>query len=499
LFKSHAKARRRKKNRKGRQNEEPSRLSLRLCAFAGRILVPVFMFLSITPHANAADLVTVTVLKPGEVKVEVPLSSPARSWSFRNAYAGVLGIAERVEDFRATTASEQDAGAKRIATGEFRSELDARSISYKVRLGQPTAADVSHVSWLVGDYGLLMLADLLPQDFAGVSVKFELPEGWFVESSSTTVGSGVYDVAVPEKAIFCVGRSLRKAIQSVEGMPLTMLVAGSWPFKDSDALNAAGKVMKKYLELTGFKLPAGAFVMIAPLPVKVGSTKWRAETRGSTVVLLMDGSANFQNWRGQLAVVFTHELLHLWVPNALKLEGDYDWFFEGFTLYIALRTALDLNVINFKEYLDTMARVYDSYLSYGEDISLLDASERRWTTPGSFVYDKGLLVAFLYDLMVRKESGGTTTLADKYRALFSRPAAEHANGNEVIIALLGSSPATKDLTKTYIENGTKLELERLLPPYGFTLNSSGKSAQLRVSRDLNSDQKQLLRLLGYRD
>jgi len=226
---------------------------------------------------------------------------------------------------------------------------------------------------------------------------------------------------------------------------------------------------------------------------------WKAETRGSTVVLLIDPNAVFDNWIGQLGVIFTHELFHLWVPNSLKLDGDYDWFFEGFTLYVALRTALELKIINFKEYLDTMARVYDSYLSYSDDVSLIDASERRWTTPGSFVYDKGMLVAFLFDLLIRKESGGQTVLADKYRALFTRQTAEHANGNDVIIALLGSSPAAKDLTKSYIENGTKLELERLLPPYGFTLDSSGRESQLRVRQDLNAEQKQLLRSLGYRN
>ena len=60
--------------------------------------------------------------------------------------------------------------------------------------------------------------------------------------------------------------------------------------------------------------------MIAPLPVAVGSVKWRAETRGSTVVLLMDPQAKMSNWAGQLGIIFTHELLHLWVPNSLRLK-----------------------------------------------------------------------------------------------------------------------------------------------------------------------------------
>jgi predicted metalloprotease with PDZ domain len=281
-------------------------------------------------------------------------------------------------------------------------------------------------------------------------------------------------------------------------MPLDLVVSGTWKFKDSDALKTAGKVLKTYLELTGYKLPDRSTIMIAPLPVTVGSTKWRAETRGSTVLLLIDPAASFNNWIGQLGVIFTHELLHLWVPNSLRLDGDYDWFFEGFTLYTALRTALTLKIINFKEFLDTLARVYDSYLAYPDDLSLIDAAERRWTTSGSFVYDKGMLAAFLYDLLIRSESAGKITLADKYRELFARTAADHVNGNEVIIAVLGSSPAAKDFARSYIENSTRLELERLLPAYGLTLDSSGKTSQLRVSRALSSDQKRLLRSLGLK-
>ena len=51
----------------------------------------------------------------------------SRSWSFRNAYAGVLGLAERVEEFRAFDVSGIDLGAKKIATGEFRSGAEAES------------------------------------------------------------------------------------------------------------------------------------------------------------------------------------------------------------------------------------------------------------------------------------------------------------------------------------------------------------------------------------
>jgi predicted metalloprotease with PDZ domain len=110
-----------------------------------------------------------------------------------------------------------------------------------------------------------------------------------------------------------------------------------------------------------------------------------------------------------------------------------------------------------------------------------------------------MLVAFLYDLKIRKESGGKAVLADRYRELFDGRVAANANGNKAIIALLDAGPAMSGFGKLYVENITKLELEQLLPTYGLTLDTSGKKSQLQVSRSLSAEQKQLLRSLGLSD
>ena len=418
-----------------------------------------------------------------------------RSWSFRNAYAGVLGMAERVDNFSATAAT--DSRAKKIATGEFRSELDATKITYTVKLSDPRPADVPYVSWLASDRGFLMFLDLLPEDLKNVSAVFTLPAGWTVESSNTPGADGRYEVLQPEKSVFMIGQTLRKAAANVDGVSLDVVLTGSWPFKEGEALKAASAMLKKYLDLTGYKLPGKSAIMIAPFPVTGGSSEWKAETRGSTVVLV-GNPKTFDFWRNRLSIIFSHELLHLWVPNSLQLEGDYDWFFEGFTIYLAVLTVQEMGVVPFKEMLDTLGRVYDSYLSRPDEVSLVEASETRWTTALPNVYYKGMLVAFLYDLKLRKESAGRSTLASRYRELFSGRVTANANGNEAIIALLDAAPAMNGFAKLYVETNTKLELEKLLPAYGLTLDSSGKQSQLRVSRDLNEEQKQLLRSLGYR-
>jgi len=111
---------------------------------------------------------------------------------------------------------------------------------------------------------------------------------------------------------------------------------------------------------------------------------------------------------------------------------------------------------------------------------------------------KGMLVAFLYDLKIRKESGGAAALADRYRELFDGRVAANANGNDAIISLLDSAPAMSGFAKLYVAGKTKITLEQLLPAYGLTLDTSGKKSQIRVNRDLYAEQKQLLRSLGYR-
>jgi len=455
----------------------------------------IFLLILLSAHCvTAQSRVTISISKPSQIKVEAELSAPTSSWSFRNAYAGVLGIAERIEDFRAA-----EADVRKAAVGEYRSERKSSMISYTVKLPPPTLADVSHFTWLTGDRGVLMLADLLPLEVQSLSAAFVLPDDWMVEAAFPRDVHGQYEVVEPEKAVFCVGRTLRKSSTTVDGMPLDVVLSGKWRFKDRDALERATKVMERYLALTGFRLRDKSTIIIAPLPINDHKTDWKAETRGSTVVLLMNPDGGFKLWKSQLTVIFTHEVLHLWVPNSLKLEGDYDWFFEGFTLYTALRTALDLRVIDFKEYLATLGRVYDQYRAHPDTLSLIEESERRWASTGSQVYVKGMLVAFLYDLMIRKETGGQRTLADSYRDIFSGRLTDGADGNDAIISVLGSTPVSRSFLKVYVENSTEVDLNKVLPAYGMSVLFTGKGSQLRVDGDLNQDQKRLLRSLGYQD
>src|SRR6266849_1121332 len=131
---------------------------------------------------------------PGSNRVIIEGScSPTKVWSFRDSYAGILGLGGRVERLRLFDTGGIEIPYRKIAPGQFAAESSASRFRYEVRLTPSAAAsDAVKVSWLNNERGLLMAGDLLPitsgsNDDRGVkgrmSIRFELPASWSVQSN----------------------------------------------------------------------------------------------------------------------------------------------------------------------------------------------------------------------------------------------------------------------------------------------------------------------------
>ena len=462
-------------------------------------MISLFILGGVCGKAKPADpLLKISIKNATEILVHAEMPQPVREVSFRNIYAGAFNLGDRIHNFEAGTVADKTLPLQKVTVGEYRTDIPAQSFTYQVSVPSPRAGDVAHVTWLSGEYGCLMLADLLPSlfDKTEVHIELTLPTGWSAEFAGTTDSDGRFLVRHPEDAVFFVGRNLRRKTDVVHGQRLNVAIGGRWKISDRAILESARKVFEHYLIGIDYKLSDSPLIIIAPFSFE-GNSSWKAQTRGANVVVAIDPAAQLGNWKSQLGVIFTHELLHLWVPNSLALRGDYDWFFEGFTLYEALLTALHLKLIDFREYLDTLARVYDSYLSYPNDMSLIEASERRWTSTSPLVYDKGMLVAFIYDLMVRTQSDGRTTLSDLYRELFHSPTTKSNDANEAIINLLNGSLSNKAFSKEYIESRELLDLT-VTQKSGIVFDSSRTKTKVTINQDLSDTQLKILKSLGYR-
>jgi len=474
--------------------------------FAACALLSLVSIASINAQTLNARI-SVVSKDPARINIVGRLLDGTSILSFRNTYAGILGLGERIETVEGIKDNGDRVRLERLTPGEFRSGERFSRFTYEVNLAGPRRpADLSHVSSLNSDYGLLMMADLLPQStgnsgrLASASIDVDVPNGWTVSSNTKKEGSQ-FSTDDPETAVFLLGASLHEKLQRLSTTNFAILAAGKWPFSDNDATKIAGRILEEYARVTGFRLKRNAMLMLVPYPGEAGAQSWSAETRGNVVVLLLGRNARRSSVLSRLGIVLSHELFHLWVPNSLQLEGDYDWFFEGFTLYQALRMDLRLGLISFADYLETIAGVYDSYRSAADSdrLSLIEASQRRWTTSASLVYEKGMLVAFIYDLTLRKLTDCGASLDDIYAELFRLSATRQRSANETIIGLLSEREGLKTFGRDYVESATTIDLETILPAYGIQVRSSGSQAtELIPGHNLNETQRKVLGCVGYR-
>jgi predicted metalloprotease with PDZ domain len=293
-------------------------------------------------------------------------------------------------------------------------------------------------------------------------------------------------------------------------MKLNLIATGDWAFSDQEAMDLARLILQTHAAVVGAYPDRSAALIMAPFPVAVTPEKWSAETRGSTVTLLLGKQPSQMAALAQLSVPLTHELFHLWVPNALSLEGDYDWFYEGFTVYQAARTAVRSELLSFEHFLNAIARAYDAYRSSAEvdRYSLVEASQQRWTGSQATIYQKAMLVALLYDLSLRLHSGGKQSLDVVYRELFRRyrvttdrdiraKQVRTINGTEATIAVLSGANGMRDFAATFIERALTLDLESELARFGLQVTQTGARSRVTVDDTLNKQQRDLLRQLGY--
>src|SRR5438270_334275 len=473
-------------------------------ALGRRRLCSLFLFLlcvGASASARSPDVkITVVSASPARVRVEGRRDAGATAWSFRDSYAGAVGLAGRIENLSLSDEVGASVSARQLAPGEFTSAKAATRFSYEMKLEPPSfISDASHVSWLAAGRGLLMPGDILPLPLADARVELVLPSGWGVSTVEAKNADGSFDLSETERSVFVVGRDLRERRGRAGRMALTFVTAGEWAFTDAEGADAAEEVVKIYEDVTGGVPAARAMLALLPPPQAGAGSVWNAETRGPTVVLLSGSLPSKLAALAQLNGAITHELFHLWVPNGLKLGGEYDWFYEGFTNYEALRVAMRRGQLTFPNYLDALGREFDAYKSArgGRESSLVEASQRRWSGSTALVYHKGMLVAFLYDLALMRETNGRQWLGDVYRELFRRygQGGERADGTRAVIDALAGTTGMRDFVSRYVEGASEIALDPSIEPFGLRVEPFGARTHVGVADATDRPQREVLRNL----
>ena len=426
-----------------------------------------------------------------------------KNLSFLREYAGIEGLGERISGLELRNAADKTVAFKMLIPGEYLAEDNFDNWQYKFDLAKhKRPVNAAHVSWVDENLGILMLDDLLPQNTASeklrtVKLALNLPPGWKIWTTEKNLGQNVFQIADTEKAVFAVGKDFRE----VQAAPdLKLIIAGQWQFTDAEAAEIANEIYSNYVKLFGSAPAQQAQIAILKFPQKpVQPGMWEADTRGQSVTLISSDMPFKTQSLQRLHEQLRHEIFHLWLPNGVNLSGNYDWFYEGFALYAALKGGVAVNRIRFEDFLDTLSRAYNIDNISGPKISLIDASKTRWNGANTQIYARGMLVAFLCDLALLERSKGKAEVNDVLKRIYD----EHGfgkppeDGNTAILKILRGYPALTDIVQKYIEGSEKIDWRQQLLAAGIEPKEENYTTFLSVAAKPNGHQKEILNKLGY--
>ncbi len=432
-------------------------------------------------------------------------AAQVRNWTFADSAAGAENLGERVFDFNLQDAQKRAVAVKKFSASEYLADApDALFWNYKIDVkSSPNPNTAAHVSRLKNEQGILMLGDLLPQFPASgnqpisARIKFELPEGWTIITGEKRIAENTFAVENVEKSVFLIGKNWRE--KKIANGDLSLAISGDWQFSDEEAAQTVQEIFAEYKQFFGEIPNRKIQISIVHFPKEIKFGRWEAETRGANLTILSSDmpfkTLSLQRFHEQLR----HELFHLWIPNNLALEGNYDWFYEGFTIYQALKTGLKMNQIRFEDFLDTLAQAYNLDNLQTQKVSLVEASKTRLSGANPQVYARGMIAAFLCDVALLRASKGKRSIADVFLAVYQRHRLPNKfqDGNAAVLDVLNGYGELNSIVEKYIRGAGKIEWTADLASAGIEVREENSFARLKIVEKLRGRQKDLLNELGY--
>jgi predicted metalloprotease with PDZ domain len=283
-------------------------------------------------------------------------------------------------------------------------------------------------------------------------VSFHLPKGWV--AITPWKRQSATDPDDLRENLIAFSQTAPDVVDA-QGFHVAVLSLGHWQSARSEVRRVLRGVIPELVRLMGFHEREHYVVVLLPL-VERGGESFRRSFAMTTDV--PPSRANSADWGNTIA----HEVFHYW--NGWRLRGaDYaatQWFQEGFTEYAANISMLASGLIDEKGFRQKLAKHVENYSR------LKTTLEAPGTHKGPPLYSGGALVAYLWDGMIRRATGGRRTIADFYRELWKETDAGRLPYDWPRIASALNAVAAEDwdgFHHRYIEGSERLPLESVLP------------------------------------
>jgi len=468
------------------------------------VVVMLVSFVSAAAQGIAARL-EIESFAPAVLKVSGRFPEPTRSFSFETESAGTKGLEDRISSVDLRDEAGASVAFRREDSGSVFAEKPVVSFRYSVSVDPPAdSLQGAHVSWLSGKTAVLFLEDLLPALTSGpqpASVGFAIPQGWSLAAPVGISNSGSFEVPDLRDAVFLLSGSARESTLNEWGASVQIVVGGTWQFEDSDVARLTKELLNHYRELFGSAPSKLIRIVLLRAPDEDLIDRWSAETRGNTVVIVSSPSRYRNKGLQRLSEQLRHELLHLWMPNAAGLSGDYAWFYEGFAVYEALKTGAVLGQIRFEDLLSTLTEANRRSTLGGmgtERKSLIDLGKERFEGMGVRFYSRAMLVAFLCDIEMlnasRGKQGAETLLRELFEAGRKDPPKDGTA--EALRVMVGHSEL-RSIVERYIEGAEVPDWSKTIGLAGLVEEPVRGGGRLKVSAKPDGRRKAILKRLGY--
>ncbi|MGZ5514623.1 MAG: M61 family metallopeptidase [Candidatus Aminicenantales bacterium] len=309
-------------------------------------------------------------------------------------------------------------------------------------------------------------------------ITFALPPGWRAVTPWAPAGRSGTEFTVDTVAdlvenLIVLSRPEPEVV-TAGGFRVFFTPLGHWQPAAPEIRRVLGGVIPRFVALMDFKERSRYSIVLLPVLDRGGEAY-----RGSFAFTVDDppSRTNMASWGQTIA----HELFHYW--NGERLRGaDYassQWFQEGFTEYAADLAMVGSGLVGPDGFLEQLAKHIRDYRK------LATALDSPGGHKGPPLYGGGALVAFCWDIQIRRSSGGQKDIGDFLRALWRQTdGGRRAYEWEDIRASLAVT-APLDWTAFYaahIKGTEKLPLEEMFSQAGLRLVELADGSP-RVERD----------------
>ena len=312
---------------------------------------------------------------------------------------------------------------------------------------------------------------------SSAEVEFEVPKSWrpvmpWLRHSSATHGYSVRSASDLTDNML-VFSTVAPDVVKAAGFNLQITAMGHWEPLRPLIRKVLGTVIAREVGLMNYKEQEVYNVVLLPIVDKGGEAY-----RQSFAYCFEDPSEqNRATWANTLA----HEIFHYW--NYARLSGaDYastQWFQEGFTEYVANQTLVAGKIVDPGAFIDKLSEHVENYRR------LTTTLEAIGTKKGPPLYSAGALVAFSWDVMIRKASGGQRDLGDFFRNLWRQTddGARKYAWPDIKSALQATADADwEGYYQAHIKGHDPLPLDTVLPIAGLRLSKDANGKE-RVEHD----------------